>query len=312
MNLFESRPAKGQPSTPESVAALDLASSGSVTTGGDLGKEVGREAEGTDDEEGSQARGASLSTVLLVSYSSAVTLGLGWVLWTGRHIREGSVVEVPPTSEAPADPGRRSDRSRRLEAPAPIPADHLVRLGKTVHLGALEVTPLSISLGSVPLERSFGKFQRKVGGTDALKLRLRIRNASPDLVFSPLDEAFLRDRVEGHPDSRIELAPDKAPLPMYPLALESEWSIIEQEFRELKPGEVFDSLIVSAADVGDYVREVPEFTWRIRLRTGIDQTEDLGVRIGSDEVRREPASKPAPKPQRSDQDATKGYRGPTK
>ncbi len=68
---------------------------------------------------------------------------------------------------------------------------------------------------------------------------------------------------------------------MYPLAVESEWSIRDQVFEELQPGESCEALLVSAPEVSD--RLSPEMIWRIRLRTGIDQTETLGVRFRKDE-----------------------------
>ena len=61
---------------------------------------------------------------------------------------------------------------------------------------------------------------------------------------------------------------------MFPLAVESEWSIVGQEFRELKPGESYETVVVSAPDALDHV--APEMTWRLRLRTDINQTDDPG------------------------------------
>ena len=62
---------------------------------------------------------------------------------------------------------------------------------------------------------------------------------------------------------------------MFPLAVDSEWSITGQEFRELRPSESFESLIVSEPKAMDKL--APEMVWRIHLRTGIDQLGDFGL-----------------------------------
>ena len=79
-------------------------------------------------------------------------------------------------------------------------------------------------------------------------LTLRLKNVSPDVVLAPLDEAFVRDRINADPDSFIEAGPTGATIAMFPLAVESEWSIVGQSFRELQPGEAFEFIVVSAPD----------------------------------------------------------------
>jgi hypothetical protein len=235
------------------------------------------------DEPEEPARGSSPAVMLLASYASAVTLGLIWVLWTGRRIQDTATIESPPAAEATSDPGRRADHSRRIAAPKPIPESHMATLGKTVVLGQIEVTPLEVTSGPVTLVRGFGERERKPGGKDALRLRLRLRNTSADVELAPLDEAFLRDRPQADPDSFIELPGGATPIAQFPLAVESEWSIIGQEFRELKPGQVLETWVVSAPAA--LTRKAPEMTWRIRLRTDINHTDDLGVRFGESDIK---------------------------
>ena len=76
---------------------------------------------------------------------------------------------------------------------------------------------------------------------------------------------------------------------MYPLAIESEWSILGQEFRDLRPGQEFETLLVSAPDSA--LRADGPMTWRVRLRTGINRTDDLGVRFQPADVKVEPSKK---------------------
>jgi hypothetical protein len=161
-------------------------------------------------------------------------------------------------------------------------------------VGGLEVTPVSLTSGSVTLRRIIMSSEQRRAGAGALKLRLRLRNVSRDLVFFPLDETFLREREGGGFDTWID-AEQGPSIEMYPLAPASEWSIVGQEFRKLKPGEAYETLIVSVPDALE--RTSPEMTWRIRLRTGIDQTDVVGVRVRDSEIRPEAETRTMAKPE---------------
>lgn len=236
--------------------------------------------DGEEDDE--PARVVSLGTLLLASYASAVTLGLVWVLWTGRRVRE-DVSEFVPIADSRTDPGERAVNSRRMAAPKPIPAEHSTVIGKTIRLGLIEATPLAITSGPIELERDFNGRETKPGGEKALKLRLRLKNVSTDVILAPFDEAFVRERINADPDSFIELGSSGETIAMYPLAVESEWSIVGQSFRELKPGEAFETQVVAAPDAAD--KAASPMTWRVRLRTDINHTDDLGVRFRPDNVK---------------------------
>jgi hypothetical protein len=116
-------------------------------------------------------------------------------------------------------------------------------------------------------------------------LSLRLRNRASDTILVPLDEAFLRSRERAIRDSYIEAGP-RPIIEMYPLAVASEWSIAGQEFRELGPGEAYETRIVSAPGALDRVG--PEMTWRLRLRTDLNQTQAVGIRFRDRDIRRPP------------------------
>jgi hypothetical protein len=223
----------------------------------------------------------SWATVILGSYASAVTLACLWLWWQGRHRAEAAPDE-PPT-EVRFEHGFRADRSRILKPPEPILAERLTDLGKTLKLDALEFTPLGLSREAVRLEpRGLdGERESRDGGEGALVLRVRLKNRSENQVFAPMDEAFLRQRDRGQPDSFLETA-SGGRIEMYPLAVESEWSIAGQEFKELRPGESLETILVSEKDVGD--RASAPMTWRLHLRTSIDRTETIGVRIRKEDI----------------------------
>lgn len=227
-------------------------------------------------------------TVLLGSYASAMTLACAWLLWeAGRHHPESTTALEPPRAAVVRDEGpARADRSRKDEGPAPIPADRRTSLGKPLQVGDLEVTPLEVLRGPVRLVRDTpeGGRRHREGGDGALKLRLRLRNRSADTTFAPLDEAFVRDPDRGRPDSFVENGRDDRIYP-YRLAIRSEWTIVGQPFRDLRPGEAFDTVIVSAPDARVPAGSSP--TWRLRLRTGANRDDVIGVDFPADAIRPE-------------------------
>jgi hypothetical protein len=239
-----------------------------------------------DEYEDEPPRGTSWLVVVLASYSSAVTLGLIWVLLGNRSLHDADDSEPEPgVAVAKADPGRRAENSRKQVPPPPLADNRITEIGKSVTTGGLEVTPIAVTSGSIRLHRAIGGEGSRDGGKNALKLRLRLRNASKDVIFAPLDEAFLREREAGVFDTFIELG-DGTVMDMYPLSVFSEWEIDGQTFKELKPGEVFESEVVSVADGA--ARKRAEMTWRIRLRTGIDTTDVVGVKFRGDQVQSGP------------------------
>ena len=142
------------------------------------------------------------------------------------------------------------------------------------------------------LERSnvYARPERKAGGKKALILRLKLKNLSDDTVFAPLDQAYLRERGKQVVDTFIQAAGDDRIYP-YPLAMESEWSIVGQDFTELRPGE---SRVVTIASTPDAPPDSNgPFTWRIRIRTGINRTNIIGNRL-PDKIAVTPSPPPAP------------------
>ena len=220
-----------------------------------------------------------LSRVLLLSYSSAITLALVWILWTGR----GSRSTEPRGGESPAPeaPPRSAERDQAVPPP-PIPPENLVTLGQPVHLGDLEVTPLAVVAIPLELIRSIDPPQYRREEVESLVLRLRLTNVSKRSSFIPLDAYLVRERGLRPYDPFIATSegPD---LRFYPLAIESEWSIAGQDFPKLDPGETAETIV--AAEPGSTDRLAGEMTWRVRLRTGVYRSDMLGVRFHKNQVR---------------------------
>jgi hypothetical protein len=229
---------------------------------------------GYDDGSEDVRGGTSWSTVALASYASAITLAFVFLMYRQNHpsTRDVGSVETDEKIDAP----RQADLSKAVALPDPIPPDRRVGLGKTIQLGELEIQPIEVKRERVTLVRQVlgGGPSRRDGGDDAFVLRLRLRNTSKDSVFAPLDQAFIREADDGNLQSFIEGAAGRR-VYLYPLAVASEWSILGQDFSALRPGESRMFQIISGPDVPSDL--LGPFTWRLRLRTGLDRTDLIGV-----------------------------------
>ena len=218
----------------------------------------------------------------LMCYSSAVTLALTWVLWTGRGFRPaeapGATADQPAGESLP-----KVIESRPVTELAPLPAGNVARLGETVRIGDLEVTPVEVVVTQVELARSIEPHDWRREDADSVVLRLRLTNLSQDQSFAPLERAFVRE--QSSPLDRSSIATNRGKLiGLFPLAIDSEWSIAGQEFPVLKPGESTETLI--ASELGAVDQLTSDMTWRVRLRIGPYKTDMIGVRFHKDDVNR--------------------------
>jgi hypothetical protein len=230
-----------------------------------------------EDEDEPEERRFSWWSVLLFSYANAVTLALAWTLIKNRHNSKPEVdLPEPPGVVAPSNPARQASLSRKVEPPEPILGEHFATFGQPLRVGSLEITPIDVKRQDVQLQRSNAQASpsRKDGGKKALVLRLQLRNMTNDSTFAPLDQGYLRERAKEIVDTYVETADQHKVYP-FPLALDSEMSIVGQDFSELRPGESRPFAIVSAPDAPP--DSAGPFTWRVRLRTGINRTDTIGV-----------------------------------
>jgi hypothetical protein len=218
--------------------------------------------------------------ILLLSYASVLTLALTWLFWTGRVPRAaGPAVpaEKPSAESAP----RPAEPAADPEAP-PLPSENIATIGKTVRLGDLEVTPLAVEAVPLELIRTIDPESRRREDR-CLILRVRLTNLSDDQSFPPLDRNLVRDRDLRMFDPYIATSEGRS-LRLFPLALDSEWSILGQTFPILRPGESAATFIAAEPGSADHLAD--EMTWRVRLRIGVYRTDMLGVRLTRKEVRR--------------------------
>ena len=169
----------------------------------------------------------------------------------------------------------------REDLPA-IPVENLTSVGKSIRIGDVEITPLAIQLAPVDLVHRIDSGEFRHEETNSLVLRFRLTNVSNFETLNPLARSLVRDQVSTLDRSFVMTTPDGANIGLYPLAVESEWLILGQEFPALKPGESAESLVASEPVTEDRLSEV--MTWRIRLRTGTYRTDIIAVRFTKSEL----------------------------
>ncbi len=219
--------------------------------------------------------------LLVSSYASALTLTLCFVLWTGRGLWRA---DHGSSSEPPGGPnGRLSGRNAGSvgKAPLPLPAPNVTILGKPLRVGELQVTPLAVTCRPVNLLRLEGTADGERETAPVLVMTLELRNLSATDEFAPLDPALVRDPVPAIDQSFVEL-PGGRRIAMFRLAIESEWSIEDQFFPNLKPGETAETIVVSEpvalAELAGTV------TWHVKLRTAPYRTDVLGAQFSTHDV----------------------------
>ncbi len=218
--------------------------------------------------------------LILMTYSSAVTLALTWFVWTGRTARS--------TESRPADINQTEVESVPKIASAspvgvlpPLPEENVAGVGNKIQIGELEVTPLGIALTPLSLVRSIDPSDGKREESASLVLRLKLTNISSAHEFAPLERRFIREQTAAVDRSTIVASQGRA-IDLFPLAVDSEWLIEGQVFTTLKPGETVETLIASEPGVAD--RLTDDMTWHVRLRISPYRTDVMGVRFDKSEI----------------------------
>ena len=255
-------------------------------------------------------KGNNLLLTILAPYAAIMTLIAIWYFWkyqnyeAAHHPLEmmGDVGRV----DLPRKKGRRPDL-QVARAETPLPDRLKVKLGGSVRVGDLEVTPMRI-------EQSRFKFfdvskndqvQAHVTGKDGLILQLRLKNLSADWVFCPTDPLFDRsyDPKKSKPFTLLEVGKQffyGGPLDQQDLGLKKRMYVEGQENDEkpLNPGE--ERLTVVCTDpTSDAILPVVNgskdtMTWRVHLRRGVTQfrghdysvTAVVGVEFNASDVKK--------------------------
>jgi hypothetical protein len=231
--------------------------------------------------------------IVLLSYASVLTLALIWLLGTGR-VPRAAAPEPSAAEKSTAEPALLPAQPDPDTPPPPLPPENITTLGKSIRLGDLEVTPLSVEAKPVELVHTIRSKARR-READCLVLRLRLKNLSKDQTYPPVDRKLVREHDVKAYDPFIQTS-DGESLRLFPLALDSEWSIFGQVFSPLEPGASMETSV--AAEPGSANHLADEMTWRVRLRIGVYRVDMLGVKFTKAEVRRPPVGRGMTKNQR--------------
>jgi hypothetical protein len=214
-------------------------------------------------------------SLVLLCYASVVTIALTWLIVTGRTIRDVPAADHATTRDAVEKPAKSTEPIPRENLP-PIPIENVTYVGNSIRVGDVEVTPLAIQRAQVDLVHRIDSAEFHHEEVNSLVLRLRLRNVSKGDTFMPLARHLVREHVSALDRSFI-VSREGNSIGPYPLAVESEWLIVGQEFPELQPGESAETLVASEPVNEDRIPEA--MTWRVRLRIGLYRTDMLGVRF---------------------------------
>jgi hypothetical protein len=275
--------------TPTSAGSIPSAPAGGETVDPNAVPDIGvldRRTESTDSHVSDDSHhdgNIPWGHILLLTYSSVLTLVLIWLFWTGR-IPKSAPPETPPTAteKTAPEPAVRHVELRPATPPPPIPPENITTLRKPVRLGDLEVTPRSIEAGPVALVHRIDANERR-SEDDCLVLRLRLTNLSKNQTFTPIDPVQVRERDIRTFDPYIATSEGR-PIRLFPLALDSEWSLFGQEFPVLAPNESAETFIAAEPGSADHLAD--EMTWRVRVRFGPYRSDMIGVRFTKSDVRR--------------------------
>jgi hypothetical protein len=140
----------------------------------------------------------------LAPYAVIATLLAAWFGYQYFDLRSKHPLESVPDIIGEYDPAKRnphkqtSERTIRMPSPdQPLPDKLKVRLGNTLRIGDLEVTPLRVDEGPFQYTTVFesGATETKPAPSSALSLQVRLKNLSSDVVFHPTDPFFDRQYI---------------------------------------------------------------------------------------------------------------------
>lgn len=191
----------------------------------------------------------------------------------------------------------------RISPESPLPARLQVSLGQSIRLGDLEITPLAVELRHLKITQP--GMDPETTPEPALVLRLRLKNLSSDMVFSPTDPYFDRRWKSlsgtGKPYTFLEFGSNRffgGPLPWQPGTAPEDRATIEgQQYGPLHPGEEVTTLVCTDSDDGLaqlLASYQGSLLWRIHLRRGLVQvgqkevcaTAVVGVRFSDREIQK--------------------------
>jgi DNA-directed RNA polymerase subunit RPC12/RpoP len=242
----------------------------------------------------------------LVSYSILATVLLV-MLWNRPNDIHPLIAFLPDSEgDAPGvirkPKGVNETRKRRLIS-EPLPDQLKVKLGETMVVGALAVTPLRVTREQVWLSEGLTEKPEKSDGP-SLVLRLRLENISADESFQPLDRYFDRkwreDRSPGAPPlTLLDAGPDlrffggpaewrpkrmldrnNSAAPEFIYLMGGDKPFLDPIDRALNPGEAVEAFVCTDGNdprATKLVHRRGAFLWRVHVRRGLVRVQARDV-----------------------------------
>ena len=211
---------------------------------------------------------------------ASVLWALVWALWTGRSFLS-TESRSANMSQTEVESVPKIVNSSPVGILPPLPAENIASLRNAMRIKRVEVTPLDIIVTRLDLIRSIDPTDWRREDSASLVIRLKLKNISTNDTFAPLEPHFVREQALMPDRSTIATSSGQG-INLFPLAVDSEWSIVGQDFTVLQPGESVETLIASEPEVAAKLTD--DMTWRVRLRIGPYRTDVLGVRFKIDDL----------------------------
>lgn len=213
--------------------------------------------------------------ILLLSYASAVTIALLYLLLT----RGGGAAQRHQLEDL-RDPADEEGTVRIIQRSVELPLGHTLPLQGSQRFGNILVEPLRVTQGPIQFQHFSRDTKKRQPPTPPVyKLWLRLTNVSKDQEIAPLDGLLLYKRALNSQGNVVANAflcrvADEREGPIvftYPASPASEWDMLGQDLgRVLKPGESLETFIPS--DLEGLDRLEGDLVWRFQLRKGYART----------------------------------------
>ncbi len=212
--------------------------------------------------------------LILLSYSSAITLGFVYLLYYGSANSKDYGLESLP-DVVPAK--KKTAGISVYKETAAMPDGHDLNVGDHQRFGNIEVTVLKVTRGSIHFRHFSDPSKPRLPSAPVLKLWLRFKNVSEDQEIAPLDDQLLftragKTRFEYRSNQFVVQAEQKENrealrVIAYDHKIGSGWDLADLPLdKPLKPGESHDYYIPTCEN--DIDKLTGELLWRVHIRKG--------------------------------------------
>ena len=238
--------------------------------------------------------------LILISYSSAITLGFLYLLYYGSTNKAEYGLESLPDVVSKK---KKTNGPAVYKETSELPEGHDLRVGDTQRFGNIEVTVLKVTRGPIQFRHFSDAQKSRLPSAPVLKLWLRFKNVSKDQEIAPLDDQLLfgrlaKNRFEFHSNQFVCRAeqktnPDAKRIIAFDHIIGSGWDLANLPLdKPLQPGESHDYYVPTCENDLDIL--TGELVWRVHIRKGYSSrgngvTTLFEVHFNSDAVRDEAA-----------------------